>query len=102
MALVVSEDEFKIFMGRHPFDTKWFGTQYKITGNKPLPQKSQEGEDVVVIFSDTQVYMHGNHFYLEELFRNHKLGVFVDVSDSVSPSAIIFQYVLHKGKDGWK
>jgi len=34
MALVVNEDEFKEFMGRHSFDTKWLGTQYKIIGKK--------------------------------------------------------------------
>jgi len=102
MTLVVSEDEFKKFMGRHNFDTKWFGTQYKITGPKPLPQKSQQGEDVVIIYSDTQVSLRGKNFFLEEIMRNHKLGVFVDASSSVSPSAIVLQYVLHKGKADWK
>lgn len=98
MALVANVDEFRLFMGEHPFDTKWFGTQYKITGNKPLPQKTQSGEDVVVIFSDTRVYMRGKGMFLEEVLRNNGIGVHVDCTDGATPSAIVFQYVIRKGK----
>ena len=103
MALVVSEHEFKVFMGKQPFDTKWLGTQYKITGKKPLPIKTQLETDVVIIYSDTRIYMRGKGFFLEELFRNHKIGVYVDLDyeDAFSPSAIAFQYELHKGKDSF-
>ncbi|MBF0234827.1 MAG: hypothetical protein HQK65_17580 [Desulfamplus sp.] len=79
-----------------------FLSLYKINGKKPLPLKSQQGEDVVIIFSDTQVSVRGKYFNLIDLFRNDKLGVFVDVSDTVSPTAIVFQYMLHKGKPDWK
>ena len=104
MAIVVSEHEFKVFMSQHPFDTKWLGTQYKLTGKKPLPIKTQTGKDVVIIYSDTCVYMRGKSFFLEELFRNHEIGVYVDIDDesAVTPSAITLQYELHNGKSDWK
>jgi hypothetical protein len=98
MAIVVNEHEFTVFMSQHPFDTKWLGTQYTLTGKKPLPIKTQLGTDVVIIYSDTRAYIRGKSFFLEEIFRNHEIGVYVDIDDesAVSPSAIAFQYELRK------
>jgi len=96
MAIVLSEHAFKVFMGQHRFDTKWLGTQYKLTGKKLLPIKTQLGTDVVIIYSDTRVYMRGKGLFLEEIFRNNEIGVYVHIDDknTVSPSAIVLQYEL--------
>ena len=99
MAMVVNEHEFKVFMAQHPFDKKWLGTQYKMTGKKPLPIKTQIGTDVVIIYSDIRVYIRGKGLFLEEIFRNNEIGVYVPIDDenAVSPSAIALQYELHTG-----
>jgi hypothetical protein len=96
MAIVVSEHDFTVFMGRNPFEKKWLGTQYKIDGKKPLPIKTQGGTDVVIIYSNTRVYIRGKGFFLEELFKNNDIGVHVDIDneDAVHPSAITLQYDL--------
>jgi hypothetical protein len=85
-------------MGRFSFGKKWLGTQFKIDGKKPLPVKSQTGLNVVIVYSDTRVYLKGKGFYLQELLQNHEIGVFVDVDneDSISPSALTLQYELFK------
>jgi hypothetical protein len=98
MAIVLSEHDFTVFMGRFPFEKKWLGTQFKIDGKKPLPIKTRTGTDVVIIYSDTKVYMKSKGFFLAELLKNHEIGVYVDVDneDAVSPSALTLQYELWK------